>query len=530
MARFGAHLDRTVNLGLCFVLIFTPLAFGAVEEWAEAIAQLAIMLLFAAWVLKVTWSPAPEQDGGAALFEGRVQLSGLELPALLFAAVIMLQLIPLPPSLIEVISPRTAEIYAQSLPGFGEQANPSFAELPQWLQQDVESAAGEVPALPPDPEAASRALPETVFDLPHPAWRPLSLTPADTGRALCIYLAHLALFVVAFNQLGRGARIERFLFVLALLVGVLAVEGILQDLTAGGKLYWWRSAGSNYSFGPFVNHNNFAGWMEMALPVCAGLAAMIWQRQMRERDRSARLIEQIGRPYALFILVCFISIIGAAAFVISKSRGGFIALAAAVAVICIAQFSIGRFKMRTAIIALLLVLAVLSLTAWIGGFDTWNRYSTLAEVEGEPSFWFRVAISKETLKMAADFPLLGTGFGTFAEAFSLYTPGTSYKVVRRTHNDYAQIISECGLLGALAIGWGLALLLFRGLFPGLVRRGRPLEWPIRGAAVGLLALLLHSFGDFNLQIYSNSLLFAFLSALLLRDRRSVTRGPGPGAA
>jgi len=37
------------------------------------------------------------------------------------------------------------------------------------------------------------------------------------------------------------------------------------------------------------------------------------------------------------------------------------------------------------------------------------------------------------------------------------------------------------------------------------------------AAVAVLALLLHSFVDFNLQIYSNSLLFAFLCAFLLRD-------------
>jgi O-antigen ligase len=480
-------------------------------------------------VLKVTWSEPPGQDGGRALFGGRVQLSGLELPALLFAFVIALQLVPLPPPLLQIISPRTAEIYSQSLPGYGEEAEPTFTGLPAWLQRDPEPTAGGVPALPPDPEAASEALPEEVFELFHPAWRPISLTPADTRRALGVYLAHFALFVVAFNQFRKRGRSERFMLVLAILVGFLAVEGILQDLTAEGKLYWWRSAGTNYSFGPFVNHNNFAGWMEMALPLTAGLAAMIRQRQQRDRNLSARLVEQFDRPYAYFILLCFISIIGAAAFVISKSRGGLIALTTAVVVICVAQLTIGRLKLRTAVIALVLLLTVLSLTAWIGGAGTWSRYGTLSDVEGEPSFQFRVAISKETLKMAADFPLLGTGFGSFEEAFGLYTPGTSFKTVRRAHNDYAQVISECGLLGALAIGWGLIVLLKGGLFPALVRRGSRMEWPVRGAAVGVLALLLHTLGDFNLQIYSNSLLFAFLCAFLMRDRRAAMRSGSPAA-
>ena len=296
MTRFLHILDRTVDLGLLALLIFTPLAFGAVEEWAQAIAQFAIFVVFAAWVLKLTWSPAPWRGPGEprAILGGRVLLSGLELPALLFAAVVLLQLIPLPPSVLRVVSPRTAEIFAQSLPGYGESADPSFAGLPRWLQSDPSPEAGGVPALPPDPDKAARALPPEVFDLPHPAWRPLSLTPAHTRRALQFFLAHLMLFVVAFNQLGDRQRVRKYLFVLAGLGGLISVSGILQNLTAGNAIYGWRMPGPNYSFGPFFNANSFAGWMEMALPVSAGLAVMVWESQ-RRAGRSAGLL-RAGRP------------------------------------------------------------------------------------------------------------------------------------------------------------------------------------------------------------------------------------------
>ena len=69
------------------------------------------------------------------------------------------------------------------------------------------------------------------------------------------------------------------------------------------------------------------------------------------------------------------------------------------------------------------------------------------------------------------------------------------------------------------MAWALVLLLARGVLPGLLRGRGSDRWPVRGIALGILALLIHSFADFNLQIYSNGILFVFLCALLLRDAR-----------
>jgi len=69
----------------------------------------------------------------------------------------------------------------------------------------------------------------------------------------------------------------------------------------------------------------------------------------------------------------------------------------------------------------------------------------------------------------------------------------------------------------LAMLWALTLIMTRGVVGGLLRRPDPASWVVSAAAIGVLSLLLHSFMDFNLQIYSNSLLFVFLCALLMRD-------------
>lgn len=53
--------DRLVAAGVLFLLVFTPLAYGTVEPWAEAIAGLAILLMAALWLLAPT-SPRPSSS------------------------------------------------------------------------------------------------------------------------------------------------------------------------------------------------------------------------------------------------------------------------------------------------------------------------------------------------------------------------------------------------------------------------------------------------------------------------------------
>ena len=126
------------------------------------------------------------------------------------------------------------------------------------------------------------------------------------------------------------------------------------------------------------------------------------------------------------------------------------------------------------------------------------------------------------MEMARDFPILGTGLGTFEEAYALRAAGSSPRRLIRAHNDYAQLLAEGGIGAGIAMGWALVILFRKAIWPairGVRRFGR---WPQRGACVGVIALLLHSFIDFNLQIYSNAALFCVLCAYLMAGEVATT--------
>jgi len=67
------------------------------------------------------------------------------------------------------------------------------------------------------------------------------------------------------------------------------------------------------------------------------------------------------------------------------------------------------------------------------------------------------------------------------------------------------------------------LLIRRGIAAAIVRRSDDFQPIVVALATGITALLIHELVDFNLQIYSNSVLFVFLGAVLLRHRGNPPR-------
>jgi len=72
--------ERLVEAGALFLIVFTPLAFGTVEPWSEAVAELVILGMVVTWLI-----------GNLRNWELRVELPAGWLPALLFLGLLALQ-------------------------------------------------------------------------------------------------------------------------------------------------------------------------------------------------------------------------------------------------------------------------------------------------------------------------------------------------------------------------------------------------------------------------------------------------------
>ena len=93
-------LDAVIERGIMLLVIFTPLAFGAVQAWSSAIMEIGAFLVFGAWFLKR--APVERMDAPVRI---------LGLLFVCFVAIVLLQLMPLPQKMLALVSASTAELY-----------------------------------------------------------------------------------------------------------------------------------------------------------------------------------------------------------------------------------------------------------------------------------------------------------------------------------------------------------------------------------------------------------------------------------
>ncbi|MEE8204643.1 MAG: O-antigen ligase family protein, partial [Dehalococcoidales bacterium] len=288
-------------------------------------------------------------------------------------------------------------------------------------------------------------------------------------------------------------RRERLLTGLIVVGFAVALMGILQELSGTKKIFWIWDASYSFPFGPFVNKNHFAGYLEIIIPLA--LAKAITLRQ--------------GERKALF---WFMAAVMVAALFFSLSRGGVLGFSVSMLVFALLAYIFLRSRRALISMAAVFFVAVV-LLGYIGSEPVVNRLATMAKITEVGDVQSRVQVWKETWNIFTEYPLVGTGLGTFSSIFPRYQ-GEKYKVFfTHAENDYLQTLSEVGLAGFLLLLALVALVLAR-LFSALrlseSSRSRTI---IIAVLSSTSALAVHSFSDFNLHIPSNAL--ALVAALAL---------------
>jgi O-antigen ligase len=320
------------------------------------------------------------------------------------------------------------------------------------------------------------------------------------------FAAYLLIFFLSTQAFRERRDLNRLAWFLILLCFSVALLGIAQRFTSDAKIYGLRTLTEGGDpFGPFVNRNHFAGFVELTLPI--GLALMIFRGLRRD----------------MFPMAGLLAIIPLGAIVLSGSRGGIVSFAFEVAVLALLARS-RKGPEGPRLVALAMVsFAALALVGWLGAGKAIERFSTLRP--GDVTLSRRATMVHGAAHIFFDHPLAGSGIGSLVAVYPRYETAYDGNVVDHVHNDYMELLAEMGILGALC---GLAFLWIlsrdaRKCF--LAEQGHFSRAIHAGAIAALCGLLLHSLVDFNLHIPSNALLF-LLQAHLATTTPLPSEGPG----
>jgi O-antigen ligase len=465
IARVGADRvdpvsDKGVFAGLLCLLVWAPLPLGSNRTWAIGLLVAAAVALMAATL----WAWRAQ----ASLVQTR--LHAFRAPVALLAAMVALawlQVMPLPPSWVQAVSPMAAS-----------------------AQEGAE-------------------------------FMTLSVDAYQTRVMAGLSFAYLCIFLVTVLCVRTSSRLDT-------LVQTLIWSGVLQAVV-GAVLFsvkaryqiFFSEISHDRLVGTYVNPNHLAGYLCMCLSVGVGLMLARLGEGKRIghswRARLAAAIEFVLSPKMRLRLLLVIMVIG---LVLTRSRMGNTAFFVAMLVVGLAGVVLARktAPQTIALIVSLIVIDVLVVGGAIGLEKVVERIQDTEMVDASDgkaeSIEARTDAGRTAMALVKDYPLVGSGGGSFYTVFFSYRPpryGNNF--VDHAHNDYVEIAADYGLVGLGILGL-LVVLTAVTTVRVMATRQSPLAWGVAfGVTMAIVALALHSTVDFNLQIPANAMTIVVILAM-----------------
>ncbi len=435
-------------------LIFAPLAFASVETWSITCVEILVSVTILGHFCitryhKRTFYKVP----------------GL-LPLLLLLLFMLLQLIPLPPGLVKIFAPAVYQAYFPLL---------ELQNSPQWI--------------------------------------PLTVNQKATLLEFFRISAYSLFYVLTVQLLSKSEALTKTIKVIAWLTAGIAFMAIIQKFTSPQDMYWLREIPHGSVFGPWVNRNHYAGFMELVFPLVFALFFHYRPPFSYQQSFRKRLVAIFSSPTSnVHFFLWFAVILIIASVFVSLSRGGIFAISTGFFffLLLLAHKESNSSKS----FKLLIIAAPLLAITWFGWDPILARFNKTFTETGALTDG-RMLVFKDCIPFIKDFFFTGSGFGTFIHAFPQYSTLPSTAIYDHAHNDYIELLTDGGVVGFSLVASFVIILFRHGLQKLAIRREPYSVLLIIGGLTAIFSFLIHSFSDFNMHIGANGLYFFFLCGVLV---------------
>ncbi len=449
----GSALEKYLFWVYLALLVWAPLPFASVMQWSASIIEFLVFGLSLLWL----W----EYMGNRVVFTAAFFRAKPVLILLAFWLVfVMLQFSPLPVSLVNMLSPESARVNA-------------LADNRGWITLSVDTYA----------------------------------TTASWMKSA----SYVLFFVLSLLLVNTRGRLEMLAYVLLFSGLFQAVYGAL--MTMSGYEYIFLTEKVDYignATGTFINRNHLAGYLEMCLSVGMGLlisrlggkTASGWRQKTRNVLRlffSQKMKIRLSLLLMVIALVLTRSRMGNTAFFSSMLAAGVIGLV----------FSRHATRSMVILLASLVVIDIFIAGSWFGVNQVVERIENSSVVNDAE----RIDLDSKGLQQWRDYPLTGSGLGSYDIAFPRYKVAELGGRPEHAHNDYVEFGTETGMIGISLLSLSVIFSFVAALFAQYRRRDPVMRGMAFASTMGIIALTIHSTVDFNLQIPSNALTFMVILAL-----------------
>lgn len=334
----------------------------------------------------------------------------------------------------------------------------------------------------------------------------------DRGQSTITLFKTLSLFIlflVVLTITNNEARVRLLLATMLASGTFQAIYGAFEVLSGIEKSLVHQLPVTDIATGSFVYKNHYANFLMLCL--CAGIglivAALQNQRYSSIRD-FIRIFARTILSSKAIIRICIVVMV--IALVMSRSRMGNIAFFSSMTVTAIISlFLIKKRSQGMYILIISMFVVDLFIVSAYFGLEKVQERLTQTNITQES----RDEVYSDAIGIVSDYPLLGTGGGSFYTIFPGYQRSNVSGFYDQAHNDYLQFVIEFGLIGILFLGLLTLLALYSALRAMRKRRNPILKGASFGCSMAIFGMGIHILVDFPLQAYGNTAYFIALLAL-----------------
>jgi hypothetical protein len=357
--------------------------------------------------------------------------------------------------------------------------------------------------------------------LHHPIWQmaadaldkpidgSISVNRDLTTLALLRLITTASVFWIAMQLCRDASRANLLLWSVAAIGCAYAAYGLFAFALTPGHVLWFNNRSvPHFVTSSFINPNSFVAYAGIGFITICGLILRLYRHEFATvggsiRFRIATFIEVTGQKGAALLGGAAVILV---ALLLSGSRGGIVSTGLGLFVLGALTLRLRKrqfAEQREAIIvvgALLVAAAFLIFGDLVVGKITRQGFGD----EG------RMAVYTITMRSILGAPLLGYGYGTFADVFPMFRDQSvsTSGMWQMAHDSYLEVFQGLGLLFGSMLVASVVLLTLRCI-KGATTRQQNEMMPCVAASVAFL-LGVHALVDFSLQMQAVAITFMTL--------------------
>lgn len=377
-------------------------------------------------------------------------------------------------------------------------------------------------------------LPQVLVDMFSPTSSELyRLAGADTfylsvdhGQSLINLIKLLSLFcilILTMQLVNSEARIRLLLLTMVASGTFQALYGSLEILLGATESLVFGLEVSESATGTFVYRNHYANFLMLCLSAGIGLivTSLEKDKMMSPKDKLRSLATTLLSSKAIIRICLAMMVIG---LVMSRSRMGNTAFFASIAIIGLVALLLIRNRSNGLFIFVvsMFIIDLFIVSAYFGLARVKERLEQTSLAQES-----RDEVIQDAFPIIQDFPLFGSGGGSFYSIFPSYQQLDVYAFYDHAHNDYLQFAIEFGVAGVFVLLIILLFTMYKALRAMYKRKNSIFKGLSFAVAMAVLGMCIHMTVDFPLQAFANASYFVVFIGLAMVANGLKIRRPKP---